>query len=60
MIYDPPSTSANFFNILAKVGVFTSKLGFQFPQGNAKNVFPNAPKYTIIYEHRNRIFKVYY
>ena len=33
MNYDPPITYANMFNILTKVGVFTSKLGLQFPLG---------------------------
>ena len=57
MIYDPPKTSAIWFNILAKVGAFTRKLGFQFPLVNAKNRFSNAPKPTQIYEQRQRMFK---
>ena len=57
MIYDPQNTSSNLFNMLDKVGVFTSKLGFQFPRVNAENEIPNAPKPTLIYENMQRMFK---
>ena len=60
MIYDPPNTYSKFFNILAKVGVFTSKLGFQFPRVNVENGFPNDPKHTQIYEKRIMMFKGHY
>ena len=47
IIYYPPITSSNLFNIPTKVGVFTSKLGLQFPLGNfAGNGFINDPKVT--------------
>ena len=60
MIYDPPNNYENSFNSLAKVGVFTSKLGFQFPRVNAENGLPDAPKPTRIYEQRKRMFKGHY
>ena len=56
-----PITSENLFNFLFKVGVFTSKLGLQFPLGNCRkwilkvivrNGFSNDPKVTQIYEQR--------
>ena len=60
MIYEPPNTSTNFFNILAKVGVSLANWGSNSPIVNVENGFPNAPKYTRIYEQRNNMLKGIY
>ena len=54
MIYDLPITSANLFNILVKVGVFTSKLAFQPPWVNAGNGYQILPK-TLEFMNKGRI-----
>ena len=57
MIYEPPITSENLFNILAKVGVFTSNWGSNSLGVDDENDFPNALNPTIISEWNKGKYK---